>query len=84
MPGHAAFAPQQISPQRFDISNAAAHMLPSVQAASPAHMHAPSMHASPVPQHVVPHIGPVVHDPDGSQLNPSRGTDASIPLLVAP
>jgi hypothetical protein len=45
-------------------------------------MHVPETHDSFAAQHVVPHIGPVVHVPDGSQLRPSRGTDASADVAV--
>jgi hypothetical protein len=83
VPGHAAVAPQHRSPQRFDTTSGAAHVLPSLHAACVPHMHAPATHASLAAQHAVPHIGPVVHVPDGSQLRPSRGTDASADIVVA-
>jgi hypothetical protein len=52
-------------------------MLPPLQAACVPHMHVPETHASFAAQHAAPHIGPVAHVPDGSQLRPSRAIAAS-------
>jgi hypothetical protein len=52
--------------------------LPLLHAACVPHTHVPETHASFAAQHAPPHIGPVVHEPDGSQLRPSRAIDASV------